>query len=105
MWPWDRTAAPPRSTPADRMALPVGPVAAIGSALIWSFSTVLFEPTLMVYGARAVNLFKSTIAALLFASTVAMLGSKLPPGESLLWLGLSGLVGLAVGDTAYFAAQ
>lgn len=82
-----------------------GEAMALGSALCWAVAVILFRrsPALSPF---AINLFKNVFALLLFGLTLLVTGGGLgerPPGE---WaqLGLSGVLGIAVADTLFFAA-
>lgn len=53
---------------------------------------------------NAANLYKNTLAALLFAGVLYALGGSLPEGERIPILLVSGFLGFALGDTLYFSA-
>jgi drug/metabolite transporter (DMT)-like permease len=86
----------------------IGPLASVASSFIWAIASVVF----MRLGARnspeAMNFGKCAIALVLMMLTLAVLqGSPLPQAMSLTgfgWYALSALVGLTIGDTAYFYA-
>jgi drug/metabolite transporter (DMT)-like permease len=85
----------------------LGTTTALLSAVLWAFSSPLLEKPVLRYGARAINLYKSLLAAVLFAATmIGFLGVDAPmkAAASLPWFALSGVVGLAIGDTAYFVS-
>jgi drug/metabolite transporter (DMT)-like permease len=85
-----------------------GIVAAIVSTTLWAFSSVAFEGELQRYGALAMNLFKGTLAGVLFWVTFLVcrqVGLFDVPEKAVFWpLFLSGVVGMSFGDFAYFTA-
>ncbi len=82
-----------------------GEIAALAAAFIWAFTVCVYKH----YGAdippRLLNFFKCAVAAACFAGAVAALRPE-PPSDAKAWLllALSGVIGLAIGDTAFFAA-
>jgi len=87
-------------------------LAALGSAATWALGSHLFRRSLARGGssgeraptAAAANLFKNTLAFVVFAVIVAASGGILPDFERWPALLFSGLFGFAIGDTLYFAA-
>ena len=88
--------------------LGLGEAAALGTALCWSASAVFFT-----FGSRGVGSVVLNRTRLLVALTLlsllhtAAFGAPLPlgaEGQRWLWLGLSGVVGLAIGDAFLFQA-
>lgn len=90
------------------MSIPLGETACLGAALLWAVSVQIFAVPIARHGARAVNLFKCTSAAVLLALTLLVTGGWSGfEGASiagLMLVALSGVIGLTVGDTALFAA-
>ena len=89
------------------MTLPfAGEVAALAAAFIWSVATFIYTRT----GSRApavfLNLVKGAIAVAMLAATILVLGEGVPDltAAQWLWLAGSGIVGISVGDSAYFSA-
>jgi drug/metabolite transporter (DMT)-like permease len=87
----------------------LGELAALGAAACWAVSSQLFERVGKDrVSAGALNLAKCTMGAgVLVLATAVVRGRALPSGVSGAELGLlaaSAAVGLAVGDTAFFAA-
>lgn len=84
----------------------MGAVAALAAALTWAFASLLFERFGRSAGGLALNLVKCTAALALFVPTLWVVrGTPWPTGMSIDQLGvlaLSGLVGLAIGDTFWF---
>ncbi len=81
---------------------------AIIAAIIFSWTSVLFTTAGRRLGVTLVNLLRLPCAALCLALThLALTGHIWPPNLALMdqvWLGLSGIVGLAIGDSALFRA-
>jgi drug/metabolite transporter (DMT)-like permease len=86
----------------------IGEAAGVLTALLWSFTAIFFTLGTRRAGALAVNLVRLALAVLLLGTTHGLLtGVLLPQGagwERWVWLGLSGVVGLSVGDSFLFAA-
>lgn len=84
----------------------LGEACALGAALIWSISVILFKRSEAV-SPLAMNLFKNVVALALLLATLPVLGVGLdldrPPREWAL-LALSGVLGIAVADTLVFVA-
>lgn len=86
-----------QNLPGDAMAL--------GCALAWAIAVMLFRRLGQVDPA-ALNLFKNVVASALLLLTMAALGIGFDTSRSALdWLslGASGVLGLAVADTLFFA--
>ncbi|MEE9393470.1 MAG: DMT family transporter [Planctomycetota bacterium] len=85
-----------------------GVAAALGSTLIWAYSSVLFQRAIARYGAFTCNMFKAFVGMNLFWLTVLVLGLNGDFGfgsvQGTWMLVISGLAGMAFGDWAYFAA-
>ncbi len=81
----------------------IGPAAATVAAVCWAVSTALFERVGHVLPAWLLNLSKGSIASVLLGLTIYVLGQA-PPGaaRAWIWLTVSGIIGLGLGDTAYF---
>ncbi len=89
-------------------SLPIGEAAALGTSLCWTTSAFFFEAAAKRIGPLAMNLVRVSMALTML--TVVMLfvrGHPLPvdaTAEQLGWLGLSGVVGLVLGDLCLFRA-
>lgn len=82
--------------------------ACIGSAFCWAVALTLFRQPIADYGARAVNLAKCSLAAVLLGATTLLLGQmdslwQAEPRELFL-VAMSGVIGMSLGDTALFGA-
>jgi drug/metabolite transporter (DMT)-like permease len=86
----------------------MGELAALATAVCWALSSVFFTATAKEIGALAVNRIRLVFAVLFLLITHTLLtGQLLPLGvepSRWLWLGLSGIVGLVIGDTFLFQA-
>lgn len=78
------------------------------SALIWAFTIAMFRGPIEAFGARTINLAKCLIASVLLGATILVLGRGAAlsgaRGRDVLFVAVSGLVGLTLGDSALFAA-
>ena len=85
----------------------MGDTAAVITSFLWTGSSVLFTTAGRRIGFLSVNAYRSLIAAvLLVLAHILFLGSVLPAVSNAqwLWMGLSGIVGLGIGDFGLFAA-
>jgi len=85
----------------------LGESAAILVSCFWTGGSLLFTSAGKRVGSFSVNVFRTTIAiALLGCAHVVLLGVLLPAASSAqwFWMGLSGIVGLGIGDFGLFAA-
>ncbi|MFQ6063936.1 MAG: DMT family transporter [Candidatus Bathyarchaeia archaeon] len=85
----------------------IGETAAILTSCLWTFNSILFTSAGKRIGSFSVNAYRIVIAVGLLAITHSLLLGTLFPvatNEHLLWIGLSGIVGLGIGDFGLFAA-
>ncbi len=85
----------------------IGETAAVLTSVLWTFNSVLFTSAGKRIGALSVNAYRIVIAVLLLAAVHTIsLGNLLPTAlnEQWFWIGLSGIVGLGIGDFGLFAA-
>ncbi len=84
----------------------IGQIAALGTALCWTITSLSFEAAGRRVGSLQVNLIRLYIALLIFALLLTITGgAPLPleaPREVWIWLSLSGLVGFVFGDLFLF---
>ena len=83
----------------------IGESAAIATAILWTACSILFASAGKRIGALSVNSIRIVIAVGLLAVThIIVLGTLIPTmiGSQWFYLGLSGIVGLALGDFGYF---
>jgi drug/metabolite transporter (DMT)-like permease len=85
-----------------------GSLAGVAASLSWAISILLFERALRRYGALVCNLFKAVFAAVLFVLSSACLffvwDYGLPTIDARTALFISGVIGMAFGDFAFFQA-
>ena len=84
----------------------LGPACALGAALLWSTSVILFKRSEAV-SPQAMNLFKNVVALTLLLITLPIMGQGLDWDRDLgeWWLLiLSGALGIALADTLVFMA-
>src|SRR5262249_17762467 len=97
-----------RGRPGARlMSALLGGVAAVVSAAIWAFSSTYMTEPARKWGGRATNLFKSTIASVCFLATLLIAygpDAFRIPGPVWIRFSVSGILGLAIADTAYLSA-
>ncbi|MCH2144963.1 MAG: DMT family transporter [Phycisphaerales bacterium] len=85
----------------------LGILSALASMLCWVITSMAFTTAGRRYGTTTVNVTRSLLAMVLILVMVkALSGSFMPFPEDtrLLWLALSGIAGLAIGDQLIFAA-
>jgi drug/metabolite transporter (DMT)-like permease len=85
----------------------MGESAAILTSCLWTGSSLLFTSAGRKIGPFSVNVYRTTMAIVFLACAhVVFLGALLPAGsgQNWFWMGLSGIVGLGVGDFGLFAA-
>ena len=86
----------------------MGEVAALTSSAMWAIASLLFAQVGRDVAPVVMNTLKCALALVLMVATLVVLEGVAWPagigGAALGWLALSGVVGLTVGDTAYFQA-
>lgn len=85
----------------------IGDMAAILTSWLWAFNSLFFTSAGKRIGSLSVNAYRTAIAVILLVSThVLLLGNVLPLAthEQWFWMGLSGILGLGIGDLGLFAA-
>lgn len=83
-----------------------GELAALTSALLWAIASVMYGRAGQSIPPLQLNILKGAIAIALIALTLLWRGVALPelPLPSLGLLAISGVVGISIGDTAFFNA-
>ena len=84
----------------------IGEIAALSAALLWAISSVVYSRLGLKIPPLQLNLYKGIIAIALIYLTLALQGKTF---AGISWytvalLSLSGVVGIGLGDTAYFSA-
>ena len=85
----------------------IGQLAAILTSSLWTMNSILFASAGRKIGAISVNAYRIVFAVLFLSLTHLILFGSLFPNASnqhWLWLGLSGIIGLGIGDFGLFAA-
>ena len=83
-----------------------GAAAALSAAVLWAFSAILFEDISLRLSPARLNFYKGMVAVVLLSATSLILGETIPAvsWQEMAVLMVSGVIGIAVGDTAYFQA-
>lgn len=88
------------------MAQSLGEIAALGTALCWSFGSIAFTIASRRLGHWKVNVLRLTVALLLLVTAHWVItGTPLPAAitwQHWFWFGLSGIIGFVIGDTLLF---
>jgi drug/metabolite transporter (DMT)-like permease len=83
-----------------------GSLAALGTSLCWSFTSTFFTLAGRKVGSMVVNRTRLILAVIFLILTHwALMGEPFPwhaPPERWFWLGLSGVIGLVIGDALLF---
>lgn len=84
----------------------MGEIAALGTSLLWSLTSIQFTLASQLVGAGSVNRIRLVLAVLYLSLVHWLLYGEVWPVHAeqfrWVWLGLSGVVGLVVGDTCLF---
>ena len=82
----------------------LGSSAALASAAAWAFGSILFRRLAEKVTPLGMNLFKVALGVLCLGGIMLVTGMKPVSGGCFLLLGISGLLGIALGDTFFFKA-
>ena len=85
----------------------IGETAALATSTLWTFNSLLFATASKKIGPLSVNAYRIVMAVgLLLATHMVSLGTVMPNAgnEHWFWLGLSGIIGLGIGDFGLFSA-
>lgn len=86
----------------------MGELAALGTSVLWTFTSIQFTLASRRVGSQAVNRIRLVVAALFLSLAHLLLYGELWPVHAEPWrwgwLGLSGIVGLVLGDSCLFQA-
>jgi len=84
----------------------LGALAALLAAFFWASASLLFAQAGQWLPPLHLNLFKGICGSALLGLTLLVLPGSISAftPSALLWLGLSGLIGISLGDTAYLSA-
>ncbi|BBN81742.1 hypothetical protein PA25_17270 [Pseudoalteromonas sp. A25] len=88
------------------MQIGIGELAAIMAAFVWASSTLLYKRFSHSLTPFELNVSKGVIAGVMMISAIIVMQDWQAPGnvQSWYWLISSGVIGIAIGDSAYFAA-
>lgn len=82
----------------------LGGLAALASAAAWALSSILFRRLGEKSSPSGMNLGKCLIGSFAFGIILLITGMDHVPVRDFVFLGLSGLLGIALGDTLFFTA-
>ncbi len=85
----------------------VGETAAVLTSCLWTVGSIFFTSAGRKIGSLSLNAYRSVIAVgFLLAAHVLFVGSFLPLANNAqwFWMGLSGVIGLGIGDSGLFTA-
>jgi drug/metabolite transporter (DMT)-like permease len=86
----------------------LGELAALGTALFWAFTSIFFSEASKRIGSFNVNKIRLVMAVIVYTVVLTILkGSPFPQllnSSQVFWLGLSGFIGLVIGDSCIFKA-
>jgi drug/metabolite transporter (DMT)-like permease len=90
----------------DQTMFYLGELAALSTALFWSFTAVFFTEAGKLIGSFQVNKIRLLFAVLIYATILTITTGRPYPtdvnSQQFFWLGLSGFVGLVLGDGCGF---
>lgn len=84
-----------------------GELASVSAAACWAAASLIYRRLSATYGSLAMNFAKCLLVLpMLWLTSVALTGRPLPSVEPSQagWLAVSGIAGLAIGDSVYFGA-
>lgn len=84
----------------------LGEIAALSAALVWACSTIIYKRFSHTLSPFELNVSKGVMACAMMCVVLVLLQDSALPSHANAWLWLiaSGIVGIAIGDSAYFAA-
>src|SRR5690606_25874749 len=82
----------------------LGEVASLAAAMIWACSLSLYSRFGRQVPSAGLNLYKNVVAVVCLGLTALVMGLQLPDGMRIGAFVVSGLIGLALGDTLFFQA-
>ena len=84
----------------------MGELAALGAAALWAIASTIFARAGRHLTVDALNLVKTAVGLVFMQVTLLLVSSRAWPEHlpltSLAWLSISGVIGLTIGDSAYF---
>ena len=84
----------------------IGEIAALSAALLWALSSVVYSRLGLKIPPLQLNLYKGIIAIAMIVVTLLIQGAAFTDlsSSTIALLTLSGIIGIGLGDTAYFSA-
>jgi len=86
----------------------IGEIAALTTAVCWAFTSLFFTQASRIIGSFKVNQIRLVLAVSIYCIVLLSTKGRLLPdsvtSHHVFWLGLSGFVGLVIGDGALFKA-
>ena len=85
----------------------IGQTAAILTSFLWTINSILFASAGKKIGSISVNAYRIVMAVIFLSITHLILFGNIIPiasNEQWLWIGMSGIIGLGLGDFGLFAA-
>ena len=85
----------------------IGETAAVCTSVLWTITSIFFASASRRIGALNVNAYRIVVAVILLGGAhLTAFGTFVPAANNAQWfyLGLSGIIGLALGDFGYFSA-
>ena len=85
----------------------IGETAAVATSCLWTITSLFFTTAGKRIGSLSVNAYRTIMAVgFLLLAHVILLGTIFPMATNgqWFWMGISGIVGLGIGDLAYFGA-
>ena len=82
----------------------MGVFAALGTALCWAIAARLFRGTGNAFSPLTMNFWKGLISIAILASVLLVVQPTGLTTSTVLWLLVSGLIGIGIGDTCFFKA-
>jgi drug/metabolite transporter (DMT)-like permease len=83
----------------------LGWIASLMASFTWAFSVLMFRTHSVGRSPSWLNLFKGSVALLFFGLSAIVTGMSLEVSTRVVWtLAVSGIIGVFIGDSAFFAA-
>lgn len=82
----------------------IGAFAALGSAFFWALAAILFRRVGDQVSAMGLNFNKGLVAFICLGILLLFIDTATVDAQSLLFLTISGLIGICIGDSLYFVA-
>ncbi len=85
----------------------LGEIAAISAAFVWAIATWIYSQFSHRFSALQLNVVKGVVASLMMLAVLPLSAQQMPShieSTHLIILAISGVIGIAIGDSAYFAS-